>query len=206
MSTFQSQTVSCTSKVDEKRARRTRTSAPIDLSSTRDLQPGPRFAQRSGEQAGQGVLSRWHPRSAHSLACSQGGGSRTGRDQSNLSRLPEISHTDALAHGCSRHNSVSTKVCDPSDRVISDRWPYCRPLPTAKLSSWWQLALPPKSWTWPELSFSDLTKFLSRLGSGPDGLTSDEAVDRFRRFGPNPRGTHRVVPRPSSSVNSATRS
>ena len=33
---------------------------------------------------------------------------------------------------------------------------------------------------------------LSRLGSGPDGLTSDEAVDRLRRFGPNALGTHRV--------------
>src|SRR5271157_4163867 len=33
---------------------------------------------------------------------------------------------------------------------------------------------------------------LSRLGSGPEGLTSDEAADRLRRFGPNALGTHRV--------------
>ncbi len=33
---------------------------------------------------------------------------------------------------------------------------------------------------------------LSSLGSGPDGLTSDEAQARLRRFGPNALGTHRV--------------
>ena len=33
---------------------------------------------------------------------------------------------------------------------------------------------------------------LSRLGSSTDGLSSDEAADRLRRFGPNALGTHRV--------------
>jgi Mg2+-importing ATPase len=33
---------------------------------------------------------------------------------------------------------------------------------------------------------------LSRLGSGKDGLSSAEAADRRRRFGPNALGTHRV--------------
>ncbi len=33
---------------------------------------------------------------------------------------------------------------------------------------------------------------LSRLGSGPDGLSSDEAAERLRQFGPNALGTHRV--------------
>jgi Mg2+-importing ATPase len=33
---------------------------------------------------------------------------------------------------------------------------------------------------------------LSSLGSGPDGLTSDEAADRLQQFGPNALGTHRV--------------
>ena len=35
---------------------------------------------------------------------------------------------------------------------------------------------------------------LSRLGSCPDGLTSDEVAERLRRFGPNALGTHRVRP------------
>jgi Mg2+-importing ATPase len=33
---------------------------------------------------------------------------------------------------------------------------------------------------------------LSRLGSGPDGLSSDDVAARLRRFGPNALGTHRV--------------
>src|SRR5579862_9531919 len=33
---------------------------------------------------------------------------------------------------------------------------------------------------------------LSRLGSGPDGLSSEEAVERLRRLGPNALRTHRV--------------
>ncbi|MGD0880760.1 MAG: magnesium-translocating P-type ATPase [Acidimicrobiales bacterium] len=33
---------------------------------------------------------------------------------------------------------------------------------------------------------------LSRLGSGPDGLSSDEAAERLAQFGPNALGTHRV--------------
>ena len=33
---------------------------------------------------------------------------------------------------------------------------------------------------------------LSRLGSGPDGLSSDDVAERLRRFGPNALGTHRV--------------
>jgi len=33
---------------------------------------------------------------------------------------------------------------------------------------------------------------LSRLGSGPDGLSSDEAAERSIQFGPNALGTHRV--------------
>ena len=33
---------------------------------------------------------------------------------------------------------------------------------------------------------------LSRLGSGPDGLSSDEVAERLRQFGPNALGTHRV--------------
>ncbi len=33
---------------------------------------------------------------------------------------------------------------------------------------------------------------LSRLGSGPGGLSSDDVADRLRRFGPNALGTHRV--------------
>ena len=33
---------------------------------------------------------------------------------------------------------------------------------------------------------------LSRLGSGRDGLSSDDAADRLRRFGPNALGTRRV--------------
>ncbi len=35
---------------------------------------------------------------------------------------------------------------------------------------------------------------LARLGSGPDGLTSDDAAERLRQFGPNALGTHRVRP------------
>jgi Mg2+-importing ATPase len=35
---------------------------------------------------------------------------------------------------------------------------------------------------------------LSRLGSCPDGLTSDDVAERLRRFGPNALGTHRVRP------------
>src|ERR1039458_10191246 len=33
---------------------------------------------------------------------------------------------------------------------------------------------------------------LSRLGSGPDGLSSDDVAERLRQFGPNALGTHRV--------------
>src|SRR5271165_2104989 len=33
---------------------------------------------------------------------------------------------------------------------------------------------------------------LSRLGSGPDGLSSEEVAERLRQFGPNALGTHRV--------------
>jgi Mg2+-importing ATPase len=33
---------------------------------------------------------------------------------------------------------------------------------------------------------------LSRLGSGPDGLSSDEVAERLAQFGPNALGTHRV--------------
>jgi Mg2+-importing ATPase len=33
---------------------------------------------------------------------------------------------------------------------------------------------------------------LSRLESGPDGLSSDDAAERLRQFGPNALGTHRV--------------
>ena len=33
---------------------------------------------------------------------------------------------------------------------------------------------------------------LARLGSGPDGLSSDDVAERLRRFGPNALGTHRV--------------
>jgi len=33
---------------------------------------------------------------------------------------------------------------------------------------------------------------LSRLGSGPDGLSSDDVAERIRRCGPNALGTHRV--------------
>jgi len=33
---------------------------------------------------------------------------------------------------------------------------------------------------------------LSRLGSGPDGLSSDDVAERLRHFGPNTLGTHRV--------------
>jgi Mg2+-importing ATPase len=33
---------------------------------------------------------------------------------------------------------------------------------------------------------------LSRLRSGPDGLSSDDAAERLRQFGPNALGTHRV--------------
>ena len=33
---------------------------------------------------------------------------------------------------------------------------------------------------------------LSRLSSGPDGLSSDDVAERLRRFGPNALGTHRV--------------
>ena len=33
---------------------------------------------------------------------------------------------------------------------------------------------------------------LSRLGSGPDGLSSEDVAERLRRFGPNALGTHRV--------------
>ncbi|MGO8873610.1 MAG: magnesium-translocating P-type ATPase [Acidimicrobiales bacterium] len=36
------------------------------------------------------------------------------------------------------------------------------------------------------------TEVLSRLGSGPDGLSSDEVAERLRQFGPNALGTHRV--------------
>jgi Mg2+-importing ATPase len=35
---------------------------------------------------------------------------------------------------------------------------------------------------------------LSRLESCPEGLTSDDAAERLRRFGPNALGTHRVHP------------
>ena len=35
---------------------------------------------------------------------------------------------------------------------------------------------------------------LSRLGSGPQGLSSDDAADRLRQFGANAIGTHRVRP------------
>jgi Mg2+-importing ATPase len=33
---------------------------------------------------------------------------------------------------------------------------------------------------------------LTRLGSGPDGLSSEEATERLRQFGPNALGTHQV--------------
>ena len=33
---------------------------------------------------------------------------------------------------------------------------------------------------------------LSRLGTGPDGLSSDDVAERLRQFGPNALGTHRV--------------
>jgi len=33
---------------------------------------------------------------------------------------------------------------------------------------------------------------LSRLGSGPEGLSSEDVAERLRRFGPNALGTHRV--------------
>ena len=33
---------------------------------------------------------------------------------------------------------------------------------------------------------------LARLGSGPDGLSSDDVAERLRQFGPNALGTHRV--------------
>src|ERR1700722_632256 len=35
---------------------------------------------------------------------------------------------------------------------------------------------------------------LSRLGSGPGGLSSAEAAERLRQFGPNALATHRVRP------------
>jgi P-type Mg2+ transporter len=35
---------------------------------------------------------------------------------------------------------------------------------------------------------------LARLGSSPDGLSSDEVAERLRQFGPNVLGTHRVRP------------
>jgi Mg2+-importing ATPase len=38
------------------------------------------------------------------------------------------------------------------------------------------------------------SEVLSRLGSGADGLSSDEVAERLRQFGPNSLGTHRVRP------------
>jgi P-type Mg2+ transporter len=48
-----------------------------------------------------------------------------------------------------------------------------------------------------ELDLADAARLspdevLSRLGSGPDGLSSDDAAERLRQFGPNALGTHRV--------------
>ncbi len=48
-----------------------------------------------------------------------------------------------------------------------------------------------------ELSLADAAglapdEVLGRLGSGPDGLSSEEVAERLRRFGPNALGTHRV--------------
>ena len=48
---------------------------------------------------------------------------------------------------------------------------------------------------------------LSRLGSGPDGLSSDEVAERVQQFGPNALGhASGPSPPPCSSARSGTRS